>query len=104
MLSVAIVCDRVLSFVNKVLRSFDGNVSHNPMVSQRAALQAVWYQNNQLSINFYTCVSFGKISPVLDPSPVTQRQGQRVQDHLSAHARRLVSFLANGYCACVHLA
>ena len=27
-----------------------------------------------------------------------------VQDHLSAHARRLVSFLANGYCAYVHLA
>ena len=38
------------------------------------------------------------------PSPVTQRRGERVQDHLSAHARRLVSFLANGYCACVHLA
>ena len=26
-------------------------------------------------------------SPVLDPSPVTQRRGERVQDHLSAHAR-----------------
>ena len=38
------------------------------------------------------------------PSPVTQRRGERVQDHLSAHARRLVSFLANGYCTCVHLA
>ena len=38
------------------------------------------------------------------PSPVTQCRGERVQDHLSAHARRLVSFLANGYCACVHLA
>ena len=29
---------------------------------------------------------------------------RRVQDHLSAHARRLVSFLGNGYCACVDLA
>ena len=47
----------------------------------------------------------GHFSPVLDPpSPVTQRQGERVQDHLSAHARRLVSFLANGYCEYVHLA
>ena len=51
----------------------------------------------------------GHFSPVLDPpSPVTQRQGERVQelvqDHLSAHARRLVSFLANDYCTCVLLA
>ena len=33
--SVAIVCDRVRSYVNKVLRSCDWNVSHNAMFSQR---------------------------------------------------------------------
>ena len=37
---LAIGCDRVRSFVNKVLRSCDRNVSHNAMVFQRAALQA----------------------------------------------------------------
>ena len=54
-------CDRLRSFVNKVLRSCDRNVSHNAMVSQRAALQAAWYHDNQLSITFYTCVNFGKM-------------------------------------------
>ena len=38
------------------------------------------------------------------PSPVMQRRGERVQDHLSAHARRLASFIANDYCACENLA
>ena len=33
--SVAIVCNRVRSYVNKVLRSCDWNVSHNAMFSQR---------------------------------------------------------------------
>ena len=33
-----------------------------------------------------------------------QRRGEMVQDHLSAHSRLLASFLANGYCARVHLA
>ena len=53
-------------------------------------------------------LTWGILVQFWTPSPVTQRQGERVQepvqDHLSAHARRLVSFLANGYCAYVHLA
>ena len=63
---VAIVCDRVRSFVNKVLRSSDRNVSLNAMVSQRAALQAARYHDNHLSITFYTCVSFGKMEGEID--------------------------------------
>ena len=36
------------------------------MVSQRAALQTEWYHDNQLSITFYTCVSFGKMEGEID--------------------------------------
>ena len=36
------------------------------MVSQRAALQAAWCHDNQLSITFYTCVSFGKMEGEID--------------------------------------
>ena len=53
--------------------------------------------------NMKSAPSFESLVQFWTPSPVTQCRGERVQDHLSAHARRLVSFLANGYCACVHL-
>ena len=59
---------------------------------QRSPVYRLYSQSGLYLVQFWT------------PSPVTQRRGERVKDHLSAHARRLVSFLANGYCACVHLA
>ena len=52
--------------MNKVLRSCDRNVSDNDLVSLRTALQAAWYHDNQLSITFYTCVSFGKMKGEID--------------------------------------
>lgn len=64
--SCAIVCDRVRSYVNKVLRSSDWNVSHNAMFSQRAELQAAWYHDNQLFMNFYTCGCFDKKEGEID--------------------------------------
>ena len=36
------------------------------MFSQRAVLQAAWYHDNQLFINFYTCVCFDKMEDEID--------------------------------------
>ena len=67
---------------------------------QERTLKIAQQQQFQMNVTGIYLVQFW--TPL--PSPVTQRRGERVQDHLSAHARRLVSFLANGYCACVHQA
>ena len=46
------------------------------MFSQRAALQVAWYHNNQLFVNFYTCVCFDKMKSEIDTEQFKEEIGK----------------------------
>ena len=78
-----------------------------PFWESRVAIREGPQKNGKrtnLALYFYKAACRRNPSPVLDPLSCHATPGREGPGSLSAHACRLVSFLANGYCTCVRLA